>query len=461
MENNSISSDLIRGHIDTIILKTLLDGDKNGLEICREVEDRTEGKYEIRQATLYSALKRLENSKHLKAYWGESDDTDKNGGRRRYFHLTESGKEFVEKNQQNWEFSRDVIDLLVTGEVSPKKTYREHLEEPQPEIAQEAEFSPATQSETESAFAEPPAENEKVIVFPSAQNKEPEPIFKPESASAFSFEPNQNYNYKDALNRLIHPEATRESTVVSDEETEAAEGYKSALSRLIRPETRDVKSEPDEIPDAFAEQEPAVQDVLFANQEEKEASLSDEPTYDEYLIPKHASRKLDFSDLFEKAEKDGIKIRISTPQKKKKPQGLLFFNKLNMAASLGVYLLVLLELLVLSLSAKHLQIDTTPYVVLMLVTLIFPAVMVALYFMAPAKTIEIPTNMRNTFLTAGIIIFNIILVVLAIVLLMNTDFSDMGQLIPRFITPCLLALDVLAFFGLQYLLIKSGKFETK
>ena len=71
MENNSISSDLIRGHIDTIILKTLLDGDKNGLEICREVEDRTEGKYEIRQATLYSALKRLENSKHLKAYWGE------------------------------------------------------------------------------------------------------------------------------------------------------------------------------------------------------------------------------------------------------------------------------------------------------------------------------------------------------------------------------------------------------
>ena len=45
MENNSISSDLIRGHIDTIILKTLLDGDKNGLEICREVEDRTEGKY--------------------------------------------------------------------------------------------------------------------------------------------------------------------------------------------------------------------------------------------------------------------------------------------------------------------------------------------------------------------------------------------------------------------------------
>ena len=95
---------------------------------------------------------------------------------------------------------------------------------------------------------------------------------------------------------------------------------------------------------------------------------------------------------------------------------------------MGVYLLVLLELLVLSLSAKQLQIDTTPYVVLMLVTLIFPAVMVALYFMAPAKTIEIPTNMRNTFLTAGIIIFNIILVVLAIVLLMNPNFSDMGQL---------------------------------
>ena len=39
----NIDSDLIRGNIDTIILKTMLDGDKYGLEIIKEVETRSNG----------------------------------------------------------------------------------------------------------------------------------------------------------------------------------------------------------------------------------------------------------------------------------------------------------------------------------------------------------------------------------------------------------------------------------
>ena len=59
--DSSISSELIRGHINTIILRTLYDGDKYGYEIINEIEDKSKGQYTLKQPTLYSALKRLES----------------------------------------------------------------------------------------------------------------------------------------------------------------------------------------------------------------------------------------------------------------------------------------------------------------------------------------------------------------------------------------------------------------
>ena len=44
----NIDSDLIRGNIDTIILKTMLEEDKYGLDIIKEVEQRSNGTYELK-----------------------------------------------------------------------------------------------------------------------------------------------------------------------------------------------------------------------------------------------------------------------------------------------------------------------------------------------------------------------------------------------------------------------------
>ena len=92
----NIGSDLIRGNIDTIILKTMLDGDKYGLDIIKEVESRSNGTYELKQPTLYSCLKRLENQELISSYWLDSDI----GGRRHYYKLTEKGRDFYNKKQE-------------------------------------------------------------------------------------------------------------------------------------------------------------------------------------------------------------------------------------------------------------------------------------------------------------------------------------------------------------------------
>ena len=107
----NIDSDLIRGNIDTIILTTMLDGDKYGLDIIKEVEIRSNGTYELKQPTLYSCLKRLENQELISSYWLDSDI----GGRRHYYKLTEKGKESLLQKQEEWAKSKFIIDNLLSN----------------------------------------------------------------------------------------------------------------------------------------------------------------------------------------------------------------------------------------------------------------------------------------------------------------------------------------------------------
>jgi PadR family transcriptional regulator PadR len=106
---NKISSDLLRGHTDTIILKLLLSGDKYGYEISKLIHLNSSGEYELKEATMYSSLKRLEADGNITAYWG--DETQ--GGRRRYYHLTEKGQRIYAENRDNWEYAKRILDQLL------------------------------------------------------------------------------------------------------------------------------------------------------------------------------------------------------------------------------------------------------------------------------------------------------------------------------------------------------------
>ena len=97
-----ISADLIRGHINTIILRTLYDEDKYGYDIISEIEKKSGGMYSLKQPTLYSALKRLEALEYVESYYGDHS----NGGQRKYFRLTSKGREAIDQDLTEWEYSR-------------------------------------------------------------------------------------------------------------------------------------------------------------------------------------------------------------------------------------------------------------------------------------------------------------------------------------------------------------------
>lgn len=111
MPEKGINSDLIRGHIDTIILKILLDGDNYGYEIMKAVSTNSSGDYELKEPSLYTSLKRLEKQGHIQSYWG----SETQGGRRKYYHITDSGKTFLENALSEWLSAQRIINQLLQG----------------------------------------------------------------------------------------------------------------------------------------------------------------------------------------------------------------------------------------------------------------------------------------------------------------------------------------------------------
>lgn len=109
MTDSKLSSDLLRGHTDTIILKLLEDGDKYGYEITKLVSENSGQEYELKEATMYSSLKRLEQDGHIISYWG--DETQ--GGRRRYYRITKSGQDQYKINKQNWTSAKKILEKLL------------------------------------------------------------------------------------------------------------------------------------------------------------------------------------------------------------------------------------------------------------------------------------------------------------------------------------------------------------
>lgn len=107
-----ISSDLLRGHTDTIVLGILLSGDGYGFEIYKTILEKTNELYELKEPTLYSSYKRLEKGGYITSYWG--DETK--GARRKYYHITEEGRELYQKNKQDWVATRKVLNLLLDEE---------------------------------------------------------------------------------------------------------------------------------------------------------------------------------------------------------------------------------------------------------------------------------------------------------------------------------------------------------
>ncbi|HRT82884.1 MAG TPA: PadR family transcriptional regulator, partial [Oscillospiraceae bacterium] len=101
--------DIIRGHLDAIILKLISEKDRYGYEISKEISARTDELFQIKEATLYAVFQRLEKKELIESYSGDVSL----GGRRRYYRITKLGRAYLNEDIEEWRLTKKIIDLFI------------------------------------------------------------------------------------------------------------------------------------------------------------------------------------------------------------------------------------------------------------------------------------------------------------------------------------------------------------
>jgi PadR family transcriptional regulator, regulatory protein PadR len=103
-------SELLRGHLDPLLLAVLETGPLHGYAIIEELRSRSGGSFDLPEGTVYPALHRLERERLV-----ASALATVNGRQRRVYRLTRRGERALDERRTEWRsFSMTVTAMLRT-----------------------------------------------------------------------------------------------------------------------------------------------------------------------------------------------------------------------------------------------------------------------------------------------------------------------------------------------------------
>lgn len=118
MEMNGIDSlfnstgyraDLLRGNTELLLLYLISEFKQTyGYRLIKEIEERSRGYFRFKEGTVYPALHKLENTGLLKGEWKRIE----NGQERRYYRITQRGKEVLKKKLAMWQDFSAALGLV-------------------------------------------------------------------------------------------------------------------------------------------------------------------------------------------------------------------------------------------------------------------------------------------------------------------------------------------------------------
>ncbi len=108
------SGEYIRGFTDYIILSILSKFNSYGYEMTKIIEEVSKQSFQLTEATLYSALKRLQADGKITSYF----EKNKKGMSRRYYQITPLGAISLQEFRKDWVLIENTLSSLVGGKFS-------------------------------------------------------------------------------------------------------------------------------------------------------------------------------------------------------------------------------------------------------------------------------------------------------------------------------------------------------
>jgi DNA-binding PadR family transcriptional regulator len=110
-----MEAEMLKGHLDAIVLAALEAGPAHGYAIIETIKNRSTSTFDLPEGTVYPALHRLEQAGLLSSAW----TTPPTGRRRRVYSLTKAGSAALAQRRKVWgRFSR-AVDTLLGGRAWP------------------------------------------------------------------------------------------------------------------------------------------------------------------------------------------------------------------------------------------------------------------------------------------------------------------------------------------------------
>jgi transcriptional regulator len=104
-----MEGEMLKGHLDMIVLAALASGPAHGYAIIQEIHRRSGGAFDLPEGTVYPALHRLEHAGLLGSRWTIGDS----GRQRRVYALTKRGTRALAKHREVWQRFSDAIGGLI------------------------------------------------------------------------------------------------------------------------------------------------------------------------------------------------------------------------------------------------------------------------------------------------------------------------------------------------------------
>ena len=105
----SDQSDVLRGTLDLLVLKTLTLEPMHGWGISARIQQFSRGVLDVNQGSLYPALQRLEQKGWIDSEWRITE----NNRRAKYYRLTTSGRRALGAETANWRRYVDAVELIL------------------------------------------------------------------------------------------------------------------------------------------------------------------------------------------------------------------------------------------------------------------------------------------------------------------------------------------------------------
>lgn len=458
-----ISADLIRGHINTIILRTLYERDKYGYEIIEEIEQKSHGQYSLKQPTLYSALKRLETQGYITAYW-KSDEVSQ-GGRRKYYTLTDSGREVTERNRSEWEYSRTVIDNLISDrnfdfnqpaptsvdfKILKNSTSRvpvvkdekdEEPEHPVREVLYEEEIK-----RVQPYVAEPPAPAPAPVETPApAPAPVPEqPYVQP--VTERSYEPPRS-TMTEEERRIAHENYVRLVSPPAEPKVQESPAYYSDgidTEKLIynnKPDTeRDYRNL---INNLYMNANPSDPTAYVDERDTMQSRQNPVVRYEEASIMAGDRR-----------------IKASEYQATGKRTKRFNLSATLLKCSLIVLVVMMLEFALCIIFRQEMSMTLGYPFAIFAIGVAQTLIFLVLYLTKVGKSAKKPSTI--TYLTASIIVSVILIVLICVfALLINVNFSSVSDIMQKIVVPCFVVLNIPLFTLLLFLFIKNENSDNR